>query len=357
MFAARLRKLRVALADKNVDAFLVLNRSNIFYLTGYSGALSEDFFALVVTPSDAVFLVDSRYLEDALVESAVDVARLERRSFEEIGIYLPEGAKRLGFEPEVLTVAQHENLSTALKGIELITVSGISSIRKCKDEGEIEQIAKAAAIADAAFEHVLGLLAPGITEREVALEIDYFMRKKGADKASFDPIVASGARSAIPHAKVTDKPISQGDLVVLDMGARCAGYCSDMTRTVVVGKPNDKQREMYRIVREAQAVALERVRAGAACRELDALARDRIERAGFEGKFLHGLGHGVGIEVHEIPVMSKESADVLEAAEVITVEPAIYVSGIGGVRIEDLVLVSKEGSEVLSRSPKDLIEV
>ncbi len=201
------------------------------------------------------------------------------------------------------------------------------------------------------------MLAPGVTEREVALEIDHFMRKKGADGPSFDPIVASGARSAVPHATVSDKPISSGDFVVLDIGARYAGYCSDMTRTVVVGKPSDEQKEIYRTVREAQAMALERVRAGASCRELDGLARGRIERAGFEGKFLHGLGHGVGIEVHEAPTISQESADSLEAGEVITVEPGIYVSGFGGVRIEDLVLVSGAGAENLSRSPKDLIEV
>lgn len=358
MHKARLSALEKKLSGGEFDAFLVTNPFNIYYLTGFSGALSGEKFFLIVSPGETLLPVDFRYLEEAKEEADVEVVEWGDRTLQGLVDFLPEGAKRVGFEAGSLTVNAYNRLTDAFAERELVfSTNLVESLRVHKDKQEVENIAAAAAIADAAFEHVLSLIEPGIAERDIALEIEYFMRKRGAEKPSFDTIVASGRHSAIPHARTGSKPISSGDLVKIDLGATFKGYCSDMTRTVVVGKPSDEQRKIYETVLKAQRLALDALRPGIAAREIDDLARSFIDDAGFGGRFGHGLGHGVGLEVHEIPSVSPRSDDTLEEGMVVTIEPGIYLEGFGGVRIEDLVLITSDGHRVLSHAPKDFLEV
>ena len=230
----------------------------------------------------------------------------------------------------------------------------VESLRAVKDEGERDAIRKAAAIADRAFERILEELRPGRTEREIALRLEFMMREMGADGASFDIIVASGPRSALPHGVASDRVLEKGDLVTLDFGASYRGYCSDITRTVVLGEPNDAQRRIYETVREAQQAAVDAIRPGMTGKEADRVARDRIKASGYEKYFGHGTGHGLGMEVHEAPRLSPRGEEILEPGMVVTVEPGIYLPEFGGVRIEDDVIVTEDGREVLTQSPKHL---
>ncbi|MCL4499094.1 MAG: Xaa-Pro peptidase family protein [Actinobacteria bacterium] len=357
MYDGRLRKLELKLAESGLDAFLISNPHNVYYLTGFYGALGGDQFFLLVAPGEAVLPVDFRYLEEAMEEASVRVVEWKERTFNELVLLLPEGTRRLGFEADALTVDQHRRLEETAE-VELVPTSRVvGSLRLHKDQVEIERISMAAALADAAFEHAVGILEPGLTERDVASEIECFMRRRGADKPSFETIVASGSRSAIPHACSTGKPIAVGDFVKIDLGASIAGYSSDMTRTVVVGEAAAEQRKIYKTVLTAQAAALELIGPGVSCREVDAAARSIIDGAGYAGRFAHGLGHGVGLEVHESPTLSPKSDEVLEPGVVVTIEPGVYVAGLGGVRIEDMVLVTGDGKEILSHAPKELIQI
>lgn len=358
MHKARLSALEKKLAGGDFDAFLVTNPYNIYYLTGFFGALSGERFFLIVSPGETILPVDFRYLEEAREEAEVEVVEWGDRTLQGLVDFMPEGAKRIGFESDSLSVGAYNRLSDVFGERELVVSTGlVESLRQHKDEQEVENITSAAAIADAAFEHVLGLIEPGVAERDIALEIEYFMRKRGAEKPSFETIVASGRRSAIPHARTGSKPISVGDFVKIDLGATFKGYCSDMTRTVVVGKPADEQRKIYETVLKAQRLALDALWPGVSGQEIDDLARSFIDDAGYAGRFGHGLGHGVGLEVHENPRLSPRSDDTLEEGMVVTVEPGIYMEGFGGVRIEDLVVITADGHKVLSHAPKALIEL
>ncbi|MGP1406292.1 M24 family metallopeptidase, partial [Filifactor alocis] len=230
-------------------------------------------------------------------------------------------------------------------------------LRAVKDEEEIDNLRQAAAIADKGFLHVLDIVKPGMTEKELALELEFFMRKQGASGLSFTTIVASGIRSSMPHGVASDKVIEKNDMLTLDFGCMYNGYCSDMTRTFVVGTADERQKELYNIVLETQLKVLEAIKPGARCKEIDALSREIIGGYGYGEFYGHGLGHGVGLEIHELPVLNGTSEFVLEENMVVTDEPGIYLPDFGGVRIEDTVLVTKDGYDLISRSTKEFIEI
>ena len=349
----RLGKLRDEMLGDGLDALLITDNINIRYLSGFTGSYA----VLLVTGDTAFLLTDSRYAEQAAAECPDFV--LEPVEYE----WIPAAqslVERLelrcvGFEAGDLSYEDWHELGAALPFGELIPASDPAGrLRMVKDEAELSAIREAVRIADLAYEHIRQILEPGMAERDVALEIDCFVRKAGAEKEAFDSIVASGPRSALPHGKPTGKRISEGELVILDFGATWRGYHSDITRTILIGSPDSRQEEIYRTVLEAQSKAVTAVRAGVKGREVDAVARDYIAGKGYGEYFGHGLGHALGLAVHEGRVLSRRSDVVLQAGMVLTVEPGIYIPGWGGVRIEDDVVVTDSGAEVLTRSPKVL---
>lgn len=352
----RLVLLRQKLAENNLDAAFIYSKENRRYISGFTGSTGY----VIITATKAYFVTDFRYR---------DQAQLQCKGFEVVihGSSLLDqlketvtkaNIKNIAIEEGFMTVAFYDNLKSKFENIELLALKGImDELRLFKDADEIENIAKAASIADAAFTHILGYIKPGKTEIEVAVELEYFCKKQGATEMSFDSIVASGVRSSLPHGVFSEKIINNGEFLTLDFGCVYNGYCSDMTRTVFVGKADEKQKKIYNTVLEAQQKALEQIRPGILGKEVDKIARDIITEAGFGENFGHGLGHGVGLAVHEEPRLSPLGERTLEANMVVTDEPGIYIAGYGGVRIEDLVLVTEQGNRVLSKSPKHLIEL
>jgi Xaa-Pro aminopeptidase len=269
------------------------------------------------------------------------------------------GVGRLGIEAWTMTVGERDDLAGKLSGIELVGTSKVvERLRRIKSSSEVAAIRRAVALGDATFEWVLDRIAPGRTEREIALDIEFRIRSSGADDVSFDPIVGSGPLSAHIHHTPGDRRLQRGDLVLMDFGSLSGGYRSDLTRTVVLGRGTPDQRDTYATVLRAQAIGIEAIRAGERGSDVDAAARAHIDAAGFAEEFGHGLGHGVGLDIHEAPRLARTSEDSLVAGDVVTVEPGIYRPERGGIRIEDCVLVTDEGAEVLGAAPKDeLIEV
>lgn len=356
MSITRVEKFREYFSTLRIDAALVFNDANRNYLSGFTG---DESYALI-TAEKAYFITDSRFTEQAQMEvSGFEV--LEYKGLIEDFIkqlVLENNIKYLGIEEHEMTYAAYEKYLSKLEGVSLVKLNQtVEKIRTIKDDSEVELIAKAAEIADKAFNHILGFIKPGIKESDVALELEFFMRKQGASGLSFTTIAASGTRSSLPHGAASEKVIEEGDFLTLDFGCVYKGYCSDMTRTVVIGKASEKQKEIYNAVLDAEEAALKAVKPGVKCFDLDKIARDIITERGYGDKFGHGLGHGVGRLVHESPRVSFKSDEVLEAGMVITDEPGIYIPGFGGVRIEDLVLVTSDGYKVLSNSPKHLIEI
>ena len=349
----KLAKLRESLVEKGLDAILITNEYNRRYMTGFTGTAG----VAIVSHNDAVFITDFRYTEQA-AEQVKDF-----RIVQQTGTIISEVAsqaeamniKTLGFEKETLTYGMYELYNNALKA-DLMPVSGlIEKIRLIKTEQEINIIKVACEIADHAFTHILEFIKPGRTELEVSNELEFFMRKHGAAGSSFDIIVASGIRSALPHGVATNKVIEKGDFVTLDFGALYNGYISDITRTVAVGQPSEKLVEMYEVVLESQLLALEKVGPGMTGIEADAVARDYLKSKGYGEAFGHSTGHGIGLEVHEGPGLSFRSETVLEPGMTVTIEPGVYLPGIGGVRIEDDILITETGNEILTHSTKELI--
>ena len=344
----RLEVLRKSFTE--CDGVYITGKANIFY---YSGFTSED-GALLITADRAVLITDSRYTIQA---------RLEAPGFEVYNIAdgmakLFEGfnPERLGIEENHLTVSGLNALKKASPQAEIVEFEkNISAPREKKDSLELERIRNAEALGDAAFSHILKVLKVGMREVDVAFELESFMKKNGASGTSFDTIVASGVRSAMPHGTASVKEIEYGDFVTLDFGCVLDGYCSDMTRTVVMGKADSRQKEIYDIVLKAQEAGLKAARAGVRCADVDAAARKIIEDAGYGKNFGHSLGHSVGIEIHETPNFSPKSTAVAEVGNVITDEPGIYIDGFGGVRIEDIVAITTKNTENLTKSKKDLI--
>ena len=349
----KLVKLRQALMDLNVDALLITNEYNRRYMTGFTGTAG----VAVVTKNDAVFITDFRYTEQA--QAQVQDFRIVQHNgpiFAEVATQVAlMGAKTIGFEKDSMSYATYEIYKEAVKA-EFVPVSGvIEKIRLIKTQEEINIIKAACEIADNAFTHILDYIKPGKTELDVSNELEFFMRKQGATSSSFDIIVASGVRSALPHGVATDKVIEKGDFVTLDFGALYNGYISDITRTIAVGQPSDKLVEMYNVVLESQLLALEKVGPGMTGIEADAVARDYLKSKGYGEAFGHSTGHGIGLEVHEGPGLSFRSNTVLEPNMVVTIEPGVYLPGIGGVRIEDDIIITETGNERLTHSTKELI--
>lgn len=360
MSKKRIEKLREKLQALNIEAILIGSSANITYLSGFKGSNG-----LIYISSDSQKLItDFRYLEQAAKQSP-DFEIVDQTNIGLIKtamqIASAENVKHIGFE------SAHTNYSTyklfkEFEGVTFVDTEGVvESLRRLKDAEEIEKLRKAESIGDIAFAKIVPFLTQeyknGLTETQVALELERIMRTHGASATSFSSIVATGAKSSLCHAVPGEETFSEGDFVVMDFGCVYEGYCSDMTRTVVIGEATVKHLEIYETVLKAQKAALAAIKPGMVCKEIDRIARDIITQAGYGEYFGHGLGHSVGLEIHENPRFSMLDETVLEPGMVLTVEPGIYVPGFGGVRIEDMVVVTEDGIDNLTSSPKQLITI
>lgn len=354
MYTLRLGNLRKQMTALGLDAMLVSNSGNVRYLSGFSGSEAD----LVVTADTVYLLCDARYTLQASIEclhcKVIDTAA---------GIYKllntiisDHNVRRLGIEDRSLSLAAFNAMSKTVSGAALIPAGAIiTNLRRIKDEKEIAALKHAAWIADRAFEQVVPLIKPGVKEIEIAAELEYSMRKNGAENTSFDTIVASGANAAKPHGTASEKLIEPGDFVVMDFGCIWGGYCSDITRTVAVGPISDEQKSVYNSVLFVQNKMLSLIRSGMPCSEADAIARRYFALFGLEKYFTHSLGHGVGIDIHEQPTLSKRSELAITDNMVVTVEPGLYFDGKYGIRIEDTIVMSGGKPFRLTTSPKELI--
>jgi Xaa-Pro aminopeptidase len=351
---ARMEKLRKEMAKNGFDAALITKRENYMYMSGFTGTSAF----LIITQKDAVLVTDFRYDEQATRQAPFyEVVKYQGS----ITAALEEQIKSrnirvLGFEESAVTYERYAAFKERLGAKEFVPLKGIiENLRMKKDKNEIDIIQKAVKIADNAFEHILGYIKPGITEMEIAAEIEYFMKKHGATGASFETIVASGKRSSMPHGVASDKKLEPGDTITLDYGALYNGYCSDITRTVFLGNPDEELKRIYKIVLDAQLRSIEGACKGITGRQVDLIARKIISTTGYGQNFGHGLGHGVGLEIHEEPRFAPSGSVVLDNGMVVTVEPGIYVAGLGGVRIEDIIVISNDKPINLTGASKELI--
>ncbi|HEX4378626.1 MAG TPA: Xaa-Pro peptidase family protein [Candidatus Acidoferrum sp.] len=362
-FAQRRRALRKQLDEAELGALIVTQPASWYYLTGFTGEAG----ALILSAAGTTLITDSRFTEQARREApGVRVVQQVRALPTAVGEFLkdaPKGrgrtSRKIGFPAAHLTVAQFRAIRRAAgPRVHWAPAEGfVERLRGRKDPQELAVMRRAAALADKVMAHAFTVLKPGVRELEVAAEIEYQMRQLGASGPAFETIVAFGERSAYPHARPTDKRLRKNELVVLDMGAILAHYCSDITRTVVVGKASPKVRGWHKAVQEARTAAVAAVRAGVTCGEVDAAARQVLAGHRLDRYFTHSTGHGLGIEVHEDPRVAKGQKQKLEPGNVITIEPGVYVPGVGGIRIEDDVAVHSGESEVLTRTPRDIIEI
>ena len=355
--AGRISRLQGSLDSENIDALLITNLVNVQYLCGFTGTNGQ----LLLTPNDAIFLSDPRYEARArvLVEGA-ELATYPSRLTDRLAPLLRDAkVKNLGFEAKTVTVFDQADLLERLDGVALAATAGlVERMRRRKGSDEVGLLRAAAALADRAFSWMVERLTPGMRELEVALTLEMKMREWGADGVSFPPIVGSGPLSAHIHHTPTDRQLRKGDLVLMDFGCRVSGYCSDLTRTVVLGPATDDQLSMYATVLAAQREGISALVPGKATAQVDSDARRVIEEAGMGSLFGHGLGHGVGLEVHEEPRLNRISGASLAVGDVVTVEPGIYLPDMGGIRIEDCIHVGEAGPEVLGSAPKgDLLEL
>lgn len=348
-----IKKLQQKIRKDNTGV-LILSEQNRRYFTSFPSS----FGILIVTKDDAVFLTDSRYIEAA--QNKINFCRvIESKNLKE---QLPEICREMEIETLLaetcITVGELNSMHRLFRPVKISSVGAdkmISACREIKTEYEVEQIKAAQHIAELAFEHILPMIKPGITERDISLELDYFMLKSGAEALSFETIAVSGKNSSMPHGMPGGKKIESGDFITMDYGAVVNGYHSDMTRTVAVGKVTEKQKEVYNTVLSAQLVALDIIKAGVSLKDADAAARNVIEAAGYGEFFRHSTGHGVGVEIHESPNLSPKAEGLLKAGNIVTVEPGIYLPDEFGVRIEDMVYVTENGCINLTGAKKDLI--
>lgn len=351
----RLRQFRDKMGATELDGFVVTDIFNVRYLSGFSGSTA----CMFVTRDQATLITDFRYDDQAHVEAfdGVEVRVDKRDALTAVGDMVEVFAGKTGFESGSLAFASYEKLNARADG-RLVAVDGMpEKIRAVKDTEEISWIVEAAKITDKVFALLVGEIRPGMTEIEVAARIDYLLMTAAGDLPAFRTIVAAGERGALPHAHPSDRKLAMGDLVTMDFGGMYKGYCADMTRTVVIGEPTDRQQEVYDIVLAAQKTALAGIKAGMTGKEADSLARDYIVEKGYGEEFGHGLGHGIGLEVHEGPRLARKNEDVLAPDMVVTVEPGIYIPGWGGVRIEDDVVIEEGGCRNLTSSEKKLLKV
>lgn len=380
IFATRRAQLIKELMQEPIDAVLINNPSNLYYYTGFTGGeamflmpvngdimstyafelcgISNDSRVITNDWPDGYVITDSRYYEQVEKEcEGLQLVKWESKGMAAtIQELLVEDKKIQIILEDDMNLAQYMKLTEVCRNCAFALGSKwIQKPRMVKDEEELARLEQAEHIGDAAFTHILDVLKPGVSEREIALELEFFMKKQGASKLSFDTIVASGANGSMPHAQVTDRVLQSGDFVTMDFGCVYQGYCSDMTRTVAIGTPSDEMKKVYQIVLDANLRAIEQIEAGKRCNEIDAVARDYIREQGYGEYFGHGLGHGVGLDIHEEPRFSPKCDVITKENMVITDEPGIYLPGQFGVRIEDLVVVKENGYQKLSQSEKKLI--
>jgi len=348
-------RVQEILEEQDIEGILFFSPENIRYLTGFSG--SEGY--LFAGRNENRLLVDSRYLTQAHEETRGCRVFVVDKGIKGVAAKISSlGLRRLGFEAQGISVALFEQLQERMQEVALVPIKDeLERLRGLKSGEEIALIKKAVQVAEEAWKKVLEMVKPGTREDELALEFEYHMRKGGAGGTAFDIIVASGPRTALPHAQPTQRALKQGDFVLFDFGSRYRGYCSDESCTVVVDRATEEQKHIYEIVKDAHDRAIERVKPGVQLAEIDAAARRHIDQAGHGEHFGHGTGHGVGLAVHEWPAVGKGSLDVAEAGMIFTIEPGIYIPDWGGVRIEDVIVVTPDGCEVLTAIPKDLLIV
>ena len=360
MTMQRLQSLRKLMQQGNLSAILVTNAENRFYLSGFTGSSGT----LLITQEDAILVASFVYQEQAALQAVgytiVPATSAVGHTAVVAELLKQHGINRIGYEVNHVTVAQLQSFEESFieADLDVTTVPYkdlIESIRQVKDADELALMGKASMISDQAYLNVLNFIRAGVSERDVALEIEFTMKRLGAENVAFSTIVVSGKRSSMPHGKPTDKLLQPGDFVTMDFGAKYMGYCSDITRTVIIGKPSDEQRIVYQTVLQAHMRALNAASAGITGKELDAVARDTISDAGYGNYFGHGLGHGVGLQVHEQPGAGQKSESELVAGNVVTIEPGIYIPNWGGVRIEDTVLITEDGHRSMHHTTKELI--
>ena len=344
----RCKKLYHQMSISKLDAMLITDRNNVYYFSGFSGSSGY----LVITEKEKILVTDFRYIEQAH-NQATDFVIKDIADFD-LTEYFKEGMA-VGFENTSISYDKYNQFALKIKNLVPISTM-LTDIRSVKDEYEISCIQSAADIADKAFEYIVSNMQEGMTEREVAIELEMFMRRNGADGLSFDTIVAAGARGSLPHAEPGENKLCCGDLVVLDYGCMVGGYCSDMTRTVAVGDISDRQLDVYNAVKRIQSSCLDMVKPGEKCSDIHEYSYNELN-ALYPGCYGHGLGHGVGLEIHELPNLNLKSHKLLVPGNVVTVEPGVYISGFCGVRIEDLVLVTEDGHRIMSKSTKELVKI
>ena len=351
----RIERLRALLTEKVVDAVLVTKEENVHYFSGFRG----DSTALLVTHERLLLVTDSRYTEQASAEASLyEIVEQRDGLYRKVAeLAVEAGVVALGYEGAALVCDQYEKLKEMLGEISFDTSLALDALRQVKDADEIVLIRRACAIADEGFAHIIRYIQPGMTEMEVAAELEHYMRTLGSERPAFQTIIASGVRGSLPHGIASDKVIARGELVTMDFGAVCAGYHSDITRTICVGRADARQREIYDAVLSAQMRALAALRPGVTGIEVDRIARDSLAEKNFEQYFGHGLGHSLGLEIHEEPRLSKAGKHIMQPNMLITDEPGVYIPRWGGIRIEDTVLITADGSEPLTRAPKEFIEI
>lgn len=357
MSARRLAALRKRLKANSFDGIIISHLDHVRYLTGFTGTAG----LLVINGPSARFFTDFRYKDQAAKQvKGAKVSVVKREPMSALADFKELNARnrRYGYSGEYLSVAAQERLKKSLPDCLFVDASALlADLGWVKEKQELDYIAKAAAIADAAFDRILVLVAPGVRENELRAELEYQMMMLGSEKPAFETIVASGYRSALPHGVATTKGVKKGEFVTFDFGATVNGYVSDMTRTVVVGKATSRQKRIYDVVLRAQRAGVKKIKAGVSGKAVDAVCRRIITKAGFGKRFGHGTGHGIGYFVHLGPRLSPLSKDTLAAGHVVTVEPGVYISGWGGVRIEDDVVVTRSSGRVLNKAPKNLLEL
>lgn len=354
MIKERILKIQQKLCDD--EAFIVFYGPNRFYLTGFNSSAG----AVLITPKSASFIIDFRYFEKAKkVVKSCNVILSDKIWQQITEILKADKIKTLYVENRTLSLSEFSALKKQLGGFKISEDTTLDDyiylLRSVKSEGELSLMRKAQALTDEAFEYILNYIRPGKTEKAIALELEFYMRRHGSEGVAFDSIVVSGENSSLPHGTPGDREVRRGDFITMDFGAVVGGYCADMTRTVAVGEISDRQKLVYDTVLNAQLEAMKHIKTGAVCREIDAVARDLIDNCGFEGCFGHSLGHSLGIQVHEAPGFNLRDNTVLVSGMVLSVEPGIYLENEFGVRIEDVVCVTNGGFDNLTKSPKELI--
>lgn len=350
----RINNLKELRKENEIDAIMITSKNNRFYFSGFTGTAGT----ILVTESKDYFITDFRYMDQAKEQTkGFEIIEISKNKNKNLIKFLNDhNLNKIGFEDGDLSYKRFQELKNIDSDKEYLPLSDdINQFRQIKEEEEVETIKEAIRITEEAFNKIITYIEPGKTEMEVAAELEYYLRKLGGEGPSFDFIVASGKRSSLPHGVASDKIIETGDFITLDFGTYYKGYCSDMTRTVVVGEPDDKQVEIYNTVLKSHLEVIDKIKPGMTGQEADQIAREIIEEAGYGDNFGHGLGHGLGIEVHEAPRLSSTSEEVLKPGMIVTDEPGIYIPEWGGVRIEDDLVITEDGCRSLNNSNKELI--